>query len=63
MTNRTQLDTIDSTNLAHITGGLVSGDGGCVRPLPPWPFPTKLPSSTFDPTKIQFPTTAANDRV
>ena len=25
---------IDPADLAHVTGGLVSGDGGCVRPNP-----------------------------
>ena len=63
MTNHTKLETIDSTHLARIAGGLVSGDGGCVRPFPPSPFPPKLPHTPFDPTKIVFPTTAANDRV
>ena len=42
---------IDLTDLAHVTGGLVSGDGGCVidrfppprspkETTPPWPLGT-----------------------
>ena len=48
-------EAIDHTKLARVAGGLRSGDGGCIQPLPPWPFPTKQPQTPFDPTKIALP--------
>ena len=58
MTNPTAMfEAIDHAKLAGVAGGLVSGDGGCIRPLPPTPFPTKPPQTPFDPTKIALPTT------
>jgi hypothetical protein len=52
------LEAIDPTELARVAGGLVAGDGGCIRPLPPTPFQPKPPYTPFDPEKIAFPTTA-----
>jgi hypothetical protein len=48
-------EAIDHTKLARVAGGLRSGDGGCVRPLPPTPFDPKPPQTPFDPTKIALP--------
>jgi hypothetical protein len=52
-----QLASIDLDNLARVSGGLRTGDGGCTRPLPlplPDPGPTwpdfKLSTGTFGPT-------------
>jgi hypothetical protein len=57
MTSHTSvLEAIDHTKLARIAGALRSGDGGCIRPVPSWPFPTRPPQTPFDPTKIALPT-------
>ena len=64
MTGHSSIETIDPTQLAHVAGGLVSGDGGCIRPLPTGlppptqprgPFDQKMPWPQFDPTKITPP--------
>ena len=51
-------ETIDHIKLAQATGGLRTGDGGCVRPAPPpFPFPPP-PPPPFDWKKITFPSAA-----
>lgn len=47
-------EAIDPTRLAQAAGGLRSGDGGCIQPVPR-PFPTKPVQTPFDPTKIALP--------
>ena len=51
----TLLAAIDATALARVAGGLRSGDGGCIRPVPPTPFPPQPPQTPFDPKKFPFP--------
>lgn len=59
MTSHTSMfEAIDHTKLARVAGGLRSGDGGCVRNVPPTPFDPKPPQTPFDPTKIALPSAA-----